>query len=79
MVIPYIIASGITDGMHRGELAPGKLNIKTGLPLNLYFGFSILLVFSRLLFLCFSDYFPVIWGFSLAIYIRIHNRFSSFF
>jgi len=35
----------------RGENFPlGKLNVKTGLPLNLYFGFSILLVFSRLLF-----------------------------
>jgi len=27
----------------------------------------------------FSDYFPVIQDFSLAIHIRIHNRFSSFF
>jgi len=36
----------------------GKLNVKIGLPLNLYFDFSMLLVFSRLLFLCFSDYFP---------------------
>jgi len=34
----------------RGANCPlGKLILKTGLPLNLYFGFSILLVFSTLL------------------------------
>jgi len=30
-------------------------------------------------FVNFSDYFPVIQGFSLAIHIRIHHDFSSFF
>jgi len=46
------MASGVTGEWQRGDLPPGKLNVKTGLPLNLYFGYSILLVFSRLLFLC---------------------------
>jgi len=40
-----------TEG--RGRISPlGKLNVKAALPLNLYFGFSILLVFGTLLFLC---------------------------
>jgi len=30
------------------NLSPGKLNVKTGPPLSLYFSFSILLVFSTL-------------------------------
>jgi len=51
--IAYITASDVTDWEQRGELSPGKVNVKTRLPLNLYFGFSILLVFSTLLFLCF--------------------------
>jgi len=59
--------------------SPGKLNVKTGHPPNLYFGFGIVLVFSRLLFLRFSDYFSVIYGFSTAIHIRIHHHFLSFF
>jgi len=75
----YIIASGATDGGQRGELPPVKLNVKAGFPLNLYFGFSILFVFSTLLFLCFSDYFPVPLGFSLVIHVRIHHNSSSFF
>jgi len=49
---------------------PGKLNVKTGRPLSLYFGFSILLVFSRLLFCVFPEYHPVIYGFTTAIRIR---------
>jgi len=48
----YIIASGVTVGDQRGELRPDKLNVITGLLLNLYFGFGTLLVYSRLLFLC---------------------------
>jgi len=38
----------------------GKLNVKNEPPLNLYFGFSIVLVFSRLFFLHFLNYSPVI-------------------
>jgi len=57
MYIQYTIASGVTDEGQRGDLPRGKLNVKNGLTRNLYFTFSILLFFSRLLFLCFSDYF----------------------
>jgi len=39
---------------------PGKLNVKTGTPLYLNFGFSVVLVFIWLLFLRLSDYFPVV-------------------
>jgi len=46
----FFNASGITDGGQRGGSSPGKLNVKTGPPLSFYFGFSIFLVFSRLLF-----------------------------
>jgi len=59
-------------------LPPGKLNVKTGLPLNLYFGLSILLVFSTLLLYVFFGLFSGDLGFSLAIHIRIHHHFSSF-
>jgi len=45
---------GVTEGGQKGELPPGKLNVKTGLPLNLYFGFSIILFFNMLLFLFFG-------------------------
>jgi len=40
-----------------------------------------LLVFSRLCFFAFFgiQYFQVIWGFSMAIQIRINNEFSRFF
>jgi len=48
----YNIASGVTDGRQRGELPTWQAECKSGLPLNLYFGLSILLVFSKLLFLC---------------------------
>ena len=64
---------------HRDEFPRGKLNVKSDLLLNLYFGFSISLVFSSSLVLCFSDYFPVMQGFSSAIHNRIHYHFSSFF
>jgi len=48
------ITSGVTDGKAEGRIASlsGKLNVKTGPPLNLYFGFCILLVFSRLMLFC---------------------------
>ena len=45
-------------GFREANYPPDKLNIKTGLLLNLYFGFGILLVYTRLLFTCFSDDFP---------------------
>ena len=53
--------SGITHVGIEKRIAPNcKLNAKTGIPLSLYFGFNILLLFSGLLFLRFSKYFPVI-------------------
>jgi len=50
---------GVTDS---GRIAPPwEVNVKTGPPLSLYFDFSVILVFSKLLaFLRFSEYFPVI-------------------
>jgi len=53
--LPWIFQ---TDRGREVNCPPGKLSVKIGLPFNLYFGFGILLVFSRLLFLlCFSYYF----------------------
>jgi len=45
------MSSGVTEGGRGANCPVGKLILKTGLPLNFYFGFSILLVFSALLFL----------------------------
>jgi len=50
-----IICNGATDwvvGRGANDF-PGKLNVKTRPPLSLYFGFSIILVFSRLFFFAF--------------------------
>jgi len=51
----------VTDRGEGANHPPGKLNLKTGphSAFSLYFGFSILLVFSRLLFFC---VFPVVSG-----------------
>jgi len=43
--------------------APGKLNVKTGFRLILYFGFSMLSAFSRLLFFAFLGIFSDDLGF----------------
>ena len=72
--------SGVTGGEAEWRLAlPGKLNVKIGPPLSLHFGFSIRLVFIRLCFLRFSEYFSVIKGFTISIHIWIHHHFSNFF
>jgi len=64
----------------RGDFdSPGQLNVKTRLPLSLYFGFSILLVFSGLSSLCVFGDFPLIWGFSVVVHTRIHHYFSHIF
>ena len=76
-----IICNGATDWVvGRGANdSPGKLNVKTRPPLSLYFGFSIILFFSRLFFFFhFSEYFPVIYGFGTAIHIRIHHHSKLF-
>jgi len=75
----YNIASGVTDGRQKGKLPTWQAECKSGLPVNLYFSLSILLVFSRLLFCVFFGLFSVIQGFCLAIHIRIHHQFLSFF
>jgi len=52
--------------------------VKSGSPLTLYFGFSILFVFGRSFFSIFGV-FSGDYSFSIAIHIRIQHNFSSFF
>jgi len=56
-----------------------KQDLKSCLLLTLYFIYSFLLVFSRLLYFVFSEYFLVIGRFSITIHTRIPYHFSSFF
>jgi len=65
-------------GGRGANVTPGKLNVKMGPALTLYFGFNIILIFSSLLLLRFSEYFLVIQGFSIANHIRIYHNFSRF-
>jgi len=58
---------------------PSKLNVKTWPLPSLKFGFSFLLVCSRLLFFAFFGVFFGDLGFNVAIHMRIHHHFSSFF
>jgi len=44
----------VTDGGQRDESSTRQAKFKSGPPFNLHFGFSILLVFSRLLFAFFG-------------------------
>jgi len=75
----YLI-SGITDGWQGCEPAPAKLNVKTGPLPSLYFGIYYSFRFSRLLFfLHFSECFPVISGFCIAVQCRIYCCFSNIF
>jgi len=76
----YLIASNVTDGRQRGEMPPrqSKCANRTATLSN----FSVLVFFWLSLFcyfLRFSDYLPMILGFSIAIHIRIQHHFSSFF
>ena len=66
--------SGITEGGQRDETfhLASYCKCKNRDPLSIYFGFSVLLVFSRLLLLCFMEHFSVINGFNVAIHIRAH-------
>jgi len=61
MYIQYIIASGVTDGGQRGELPPGKLNVKTGLPFHLAY-ISVLAFFWFSVGCCFSMFFGLFSG-----------------
>jgi len=58
---------------------PAKRNVKTGPLPSLYFGICYSFDFSRLFFLCFSDCFPVISGFRIAVQYRICHCFSTIF
>jgi len=66
------LISGITD-----EPSPAKLNVKTGPLRSLYFGIYYSFGFSRLLF--FSECFPVIWGFCIAVQYRVCYCVSTIF
>jgi len=73
---------GITDGWQGCEPpSPVKLNVKTGPFLacisawSIYYSFG----FSRLSFFRFSEYFPVISGFCIAVQYWIFNCFSTIF
>jgi len=69
------LISGITD-----EPPPAKLNVKTGPLRSLYFGIYYSFGFSRLLFfLRFSECFPVISGFCIAVQYRVCYCFSTIF
>jgi len=62
------------------EVPPGKLILyKTGPSPSLYFGIYYSFGFQQVVvFLRFSECFPVISDFSVAIHIRIHYYFSTF-
>jgi len=60
------LISGITD-----EPPPAKPNVKTGPLRSLYFGSYYSFGFSRLFFLRFSECFPVISGFCIAVQYRV--------
>jgi len=65
----YNIASGVTGGGQRGKLPTWQAECKNGLPVNLHFSLSILLVFSRLLFFC---VFRIIFGDSRFLLSHSH-------
>ena len=68
------LISGITD-----EPPPAKLNVKTGPLHSVYFGSYYSFGFGRLLFFAFSECFPVISGFCIAVQYRICCCFSTIF
>ena len=69
------------DQWHNWRTAPppAKLNVKTGPLRSLYFGIYYFFGFSRLLFLRFSECFPVILDFCIAVQSRVHYCFSTIF
>ena len=75
--------SNVTDreaGVRTTPTTPGKLNVKPDPHFAYISVFCILLVFSSLLlFLRFSECFPVISGFRIEVHIKIHYHFSAFF
>jgi len=75
------LISGISDGWQGCEPpSPAKLNVKIGPLPSLYIGIYYPFGFSRLLFfLRFSECFPVISGFCIAVQYRIFYCFSTIF
>jgi len=78
------LISGITDGWQGCESPPtAKLNVKTGPYLACISVFTILLVtvdrFFWLVDCCFSECFPVISGFCIAVQYQICYCFSIVF
>ena len=71
------LISGITNEPPPSPFA--KLNLKTGPLRSLYYGVYYSFGFSRLLFLRFSECFPVISGFCIAVQYRVCYCFSIIF
>jgi len=72
------VYSGVTDWGARGVQPAGKLNLKPGPHLAEISVLSILLIFSRLLFLRFFRCFRFLAGIDIHD-IRIHYYFVTFF
>jgi len=72
------VYSGVTDWGSRGVPLAGKLNLKPGPHLAEISVLSILLIFSRLLFLRFFRCFRFLAGIDIHD-IRIHYYFVTFF
>jgi len=70
------LINGITDGWQGCEPPPLKLNVKAGPLPSLYFGIYYSFGFSRCCLLRFSECFPVISGFCIAVQSRICYCFS---
>ena len=72
--------ASLTGGRGANRHHPhAKRNVKTGPLPSLYFGICYSFDFSRLFFLRFSDCFPVISGFRIAVQYRICYCFSTIF
>jgi len=70
--------SSVSDGGRGASRPPGKVNVDTGPPLADILIYSILLVFSRLLFFAFFGCFRFLA--SIGIHdVLIHYYFLSFF
>jgi len=79
----HLISGTIMTGgksANRPAPSPAKLNVQTGPIPSLYFCIYYSFDFSRLLFILrFSECFPVISGFCIAIQYRICYCFSTIF
>ena len=74
-----LMVSAITDGGQGWEPPHGKLNVKTGPPLTLYYGIWCLWVFTKLLLFCiFRKFFQVFSGDFGIHYRHPHPDSQSF-